>query len=257
MTLIRERVPAREWRPFAIMAASVACVASTALVVDGYKATHKPIRSVLDAPHTVSALGTATRHVVPDQVRWNLTVSVHGADQRAARRNAMTVAEKARAFLVDHGIHADEITQLPVETEQATRSVVHHTGDDSEEQDDVPDGFDGTQTLTVRSTDIGRVLAAFRAATSSPELDSADVKEPACSYSRLEFLEAQLLPEARRAVRERIEATVKAVGNTHVGRLVSVDTGSFGAPGFNDPSVTSCEDGADATLTIAATFVLD
>jgi hypothetical protein len=256
MTLIRERAFRLEWRPFAIIAASVACVSSTALVVDGYKTTHKPIRSALEAPRTISATGTASRHVDPDQVRWELTVSVHGADERAARRNAMAVAEKTRAFLVAHDVRAHEITALPVEVEGATRTIVHHTADGSEEQDDVPNGFDGTQKLSVASTDIARILAAFRIATSSPELDSVDVEEPACSFSRIMSLEPQLLPQARLAVRQRAEATIKAVGGAHLGRLLAVDAGSFGAQEFSGASIESCEHGADAKVDISATFEL-
>jgi hypothetical protein len=257
MTLIRERVLRLEWRPFAIIAASVACVASTALVVDGYKSTHKPIRRLLDAPRALSVIGTASRHVQPDQVRWQLTVSVHGTDERATRRNAMAAAEQARAFLVAHDVRANEITLLPAEIEGATRTVVHRRTDGSEEQDDVPNGFDGTQKLSVASSDIERVVAAFRIATASPELDRVDIEEPACSFSRVGSLEPALLAQARVAVRQRADATVKGVGGARLGRLVGVDAGSFGVPGFNNPSVTSCEQGADATVSMTATFLLD
>lgn len=259
MTLIREsheRAVRREWRPFAIIAASVACVASTALVVDGYKTTHKPLRTILDAPNTITASGRASRHIVPDRVRWELTVSVHGTDQREVRRSAMAVAEKARAFLVAHDVRANEIMLLPAAVEQATRSVVHHTADGSEEEDDVPNGFDGTQTLSVTSTDVGRIVAAFRSATASPELDSVDIAEPACTVSRLASVERELLPEARIAVRQRLDGTLKGVGGAQLGRLVSIDTGSFGAPGFSDASAESCEHGADAVLSVSATFEL-
>jgi hypothetical protein len=256
MTLIRERALRLDWRPFAIIAASVACVSSTALVVDGYKTTHKPIRSALEAPRTISAFGTASRHVDPDQVRWVLTVSTHAADERAARRNAMAVAEKARAFLVAHDVRANEITLLPVEVEGATRTVVHHTADGSEEQDDIPNGFDGTQKLRVSSTDVARIVAAFRSATSSSELDSVEVEEPACSFSRIMSLEPQLLVQARLAVRQRAEATIKGVGGAHLGRLVAVDAGSFGAQGFTEASIATCEHGADATVNVSATFEL-
>jgi hypothetical protein len=238
------------------MAASVACVASTALVVDGYKTAHKPIRPMLDGPHTITASGTASRLVVPDRVKWEITVSVHAAEQREARRSAIAVGEKARAFLVAHDVHADEITLLPASVEQATRSVLHHTADGSVEEDDVPNGFDGTQTLSVTSTDLPRIVAAFRAATASSELDRADVEQPVCTFSDLPAIELQLLPQARRAVRQRVDATIKGVGNAKLGRLVAIDTGSFSAPGIGDASVESCEHGAYASVSVSATFEL-
>ena len=254
MTLIREST-GRVWRSFAIIAASTACVASTALVVDGYKTTHKPIRPTLDAPRTLTAAGTATRHVVPDRIRWELTVSVHGSDQRDARRAAMAAAEKTRAFLANHDVHANEITLLPVSIEQATRTVVHHTADGSE-QDDVPNGFDGTQTLSIMSNDIARIVAAYRAASASTELDSADIAQPNCTFSGLASVERALLPEARLALRQRADATIKAVG-AHLGRLVSTDTGSFYSAGFSEASIEGCEHGTDVTVSTSAMFELN
>jgi hypothetical protein len=256
MTLTRERPFRFDWRPFAIMAASVACVASTALVVDGYKATHKPLRTILDAPHTITARGSATRHVVPDRVHWEMTVSVHGADAREARRRAIGLAEKARAFLIDHDVRANEITLQPTAVEEATRRVVHHRSDGSEEQDDVPNGFDGTQTLSVASTDISRIFGAFHLATSSLELDGVEMEHPSCTYSGLAAIEDQLLPDARLAVRQRAEATVKTVGRSRLGRLVAIEPGSFSTAAFNDAPLASCEHGADVAVTIDATFEL-
>lgn len=254
MTLIRESY-GHLWRPFAIIAASAACVTSTALVVDGYKTAHSPIRPP-DTPRVMAANGSATRHVVPDRIRWELTVSVHGNEQRDARRAATAATKKARAFLASHDVRENEITLLPVSLEQATRTVVHHTADGSEEEDDVPNGFDGTQTLLITSDDVGRIVAAYRAATAATELDTVDIAQPSCTSNSLASIERELLPEARLALRQRLDATLKTFGRIEVGRMVATDTGSVYAPGLTDASIETCEHGADVTLSTTATFEL-
>lgn len=252
----RDTLRRHEWftlRPFAVIAASVACVWSTALIVRGWQASHAPPPQA----HTISATAVSKHHVVPDAVVWEATVTQRAADRITAKRQLGGAVERTRTYLLAHEVQAAELSVYPPSVEQDTQTITHAHADGTTDMDEVPNGFVATQRLAIRSADVARALRAFRAVATTMELGVIELPEPSCTASTIDATRDQLLALAHRDVRARGEAAVSAIGGAHLGKLVSADVGTSSAEGLGIPSLIVCERGTDAVATVTATYELE
>jgi uncharacterized protein YggE len=252
----RDTLRRHEWftlRPFAVIAVAVACVWSTALIVGGWQATHARPRE----PHTISAIATSKRHVVPDAVVWEATVTQRAADRITAIHQLGGAVERTRTYLLAHEVQAPELSVYPPSVEPDTQTITHSRSDGTADVTEVPNGFVATQRLAIHSADVARALRGFRAVATTLELGVIELPEPSCTVSSIDAIRDQLLALAHRDVRVRGEAAVSAIGGAHLGKLVSADEGKPSADGLGTPSLMVCERGADAVATVMATYELE
>ncbi len=249
----RDMKPRREWinpKLLGIIVGAVALVWSTRMVVGGWEASHAEHRDA--RPFQIA--GTASRHVMPAAISWELTVTAHGADRAAAIRDLVKASDHARALLADNGIKRGELTEFPQACDTETQTITHHHADGSEESQDVPHGFAASQKLSVRSADVARVLAAYHA-LSVLELPAVELAEPSCALADIEEVNAELIAKARSVVRPRAETAVAAIGGAKLGKLLTADAGTAGPIAAS--SFELCAAGADVVASVNATFELE
>lgn len=235
-------VPWFQPRLIGIVVISTAAVASTAIVVGGWKTVHAPPQ----APHILNVAGEAKQHVTPDHLTW--TVTLHGRDyDRDAAISALHEAvEKTTTYLTSHGVKEAELAIHVSSVEDPTPQ----TNSDGEQTD--PGQYDASQQIVITSTDVARALEAFRDAQVAEDMTGADQEEPTCTFAGADALEKKLVVQARHDVRAKAEAALADYGG-HLGKLIDADPGSFDAS-MND--VDGCL-GGDATATARATYEIE
>lgn len=233
-------------RLIGVIVISTAAVASTAIVVGGWKATHAEPES----PHTIEVSGEAKYHVVPDQLTWTVTVHARSDDREAGLEELQQSVEKARTYLTTHGVKDFEIAIKPPAVERTSNDV--QIDDNGETQ--VPDSstYDASQQLVITSGDVARALRAYRDAVTAEDLVGADQEEPTCTVAGIDQLEKMLVIQARRDAHHKAEATVEDYGGK-LGKLVDGSPGDFDS---GTSGVDGCT-GGDATATATATYELE
>ena len=252
----RDTLRRHEWftlRPFAVIAASVACVWSTALIVRGWQASHAKPREA----HTISATATSKRHVVPDAVVWEATVTQRAADRITAKRQLGGAVERTRAYLLAHEVQAAELSVYPPSVDQDTQTITHTHADGTADVTEMPNGFVATQRLAIHAADVARALRGFRAVATTLELGVIELPEPSCTAQTIDATRDQLLALAHRDVRVHGEAAVSAIGGGHLGKLVTAEVGKSPPDGLGTPSLIVCERGTDVVATVTATYELE
>jgi hypothetical protein len=242
--------PRRAWvsvKLVAVIAAAVAVVWSTKLFVDAWQATHS--RSPRDGTFIVT--GSAARHAMPKAVQWDITVTTRGSDRAHAIHDLVRAADRTIHELLDHGIAAGEVIELPSTCEAEKATITHHLPDGSETSEDVARDFVASQIISVSSRDVARVLGAYRtlAAAERPLLD---VGQPVCT---LENVTDELLTRARLVTRASAEQTAAVIGAVGPGKLISAEPAT-NLP-LNEAPLTVCIEGADITAGITATYALE
>ena len=237
---------ARRWfslPAFAVISASAAVVASTALIVG---ATRAPIRR---DEHTIDVVGTAKRHVAADRITWEMDITARAATREAARSQLATRVARVRTYFTDHAIDPGEldITAASVEADTDTSSDVF-----GGLANPTPQTFVASQHLVIRSSAIARVLKTHREA--AVDLTNLEGDDLSCSASAAGRLESELLTAARRDARAKAQSALAELGGASLGRLVTTDVGSFDA---DSTSLATCVDGYDATATVHATYQLE
>ncbi len=231
-------------RLFGVIVISGAAVASTAIVVGGWKATH----ASPETPHTLNVVGEAKQHVTPDKLTWTVTAHGREPDRDTALSDLHEAVDKVHTYLTSHGIKEAELAFKPVSVDQQTSDTTNSDGETSSE----PGDFDASQQLVITSTDVARALKAYRDAQLADELTGADQEEPECTVTGIAALEKQLTTQARHDARAKAEATLADYG-AHLGKLVEAEVAGFDS---GTSGVDGCA-GADATATAHAVFEID
>jgi hypothetical protein len=230
-------------RLIGVVVISTAAVASTAIVVGGWKATH----AAPQTPHTINIAADAKQHVTPDHLTWTVTVHAKSYDRDSAITDLRESVDKARTYLTSHGVQEAELAIKPSSVEEPTKD-----SSTDDETATTTGEFDASQQLVITSADVGRALKAYRDTQTAEDLVGADQEEPTCTVAGIDALQTKLESQARHNVRAKAAATAGDYG-AHLGKLVETDGGSFDA---GTTGVDGCT-GADATATAHATFELE
>ena len=236
-------------RIVAVVVGATAVVWTTSILVGGYKAVHAPPPA---DPPRIDVSANATRNVAPDRVEWTLTVKTHGDTEDEANSGLHDATVAAHDYLVAQGVKEDE---LVVKTATVTKgdsviSTISSDGSDDNQVTTTQDtGYDGTQELTIATTDVARVMKVFRAAALADDMRNLDVSEPQCTAKNVDALEQEALGEARTAAHQRAENAVRELGGGKLGKLVNASIGSVDSSG-------DCS-GIVVTANASATYLLD
>jgi uncharacterized protein len=172
---------------------------------------------------SISVKGLAEKPVKADFAEWNIGVAVHGesfGSTLTALRQARPLIDQ---FLASQDFAADSISTGPESIE------AHHEYESLPQggSRNVQKGYDGTQELVVRSSDLAKIDQASKAiielrAEGKPIVYAA----PSYLIKDLETVKMSLIGAATRNARQRAEEFAK-VGDAHVGAMRSASQGAF------------------------------
>ncbi len=237
-------VPWFQPRLFGIIAISTAAVASTAIVVGGWKATHAPPA----APRLLTVTGEAKQHVTPDHLTWTVTVHAKSYDRDSALSDLHDAVDKVHTYLTAHGLNDAELQFKPVSVDQTSNETTNSDGETTTD----PGEMDASLAIVIASADVKRALAAYRGAQLAEELTGTDQEEPTCTVAGIDDVEKLLTARARHDARAKADATLADYG-AHVGKLIEADVAGFDT---GTSGVDGCL-GADATATARAVFEIE
>jgi hypothetical protein len=261
MSLTPSSAPSRAREPRPVLWASLAI--SLGVVV----ATFIAARSWTDvktrpAVRTIEVTGSAKKRIVSDLIEWSAAVQARGTDRTAAFRALRADVDKTLAYLTAQGVPDAEIEVSAAQTSEIIDTEYVGTGESRVERQ-VSRGWTATESVTVRSSDVGKVEKVSREVTALLEQGvTIQSAPPAYFYTKLGDLKIEMLSEASRDARNRAENMVKAAGGGALGNLRNADMGVIN---INPPnsSATSWEGNNDTSslekdiLTIVhATFEL-
>ena len=237
---MRERVPLFAGLTLLALAVAVGAFA----IADGIRDRNPNQGDVL------TVTGSAKRRIVSDYVVWNVSVTSQQPAAAAAARELGGWATRLRAFLLDQGVRADELTVQPIATEALTNKGNVFA-------------YRLTRTFEVRSP---RVQEVAGVAESSSTLLAQGIplaaQPPQYVYTKLPTLRLQLLAEATKDAQNRARVIAEATG-AHLGGLRGVDVGVFQvtSPNSTDVSDYGFYDTStlqkDVTAVVNVTFALD
>ena len=171
------------------------------------------------AANTVSVTGSAKKQIVSDFVSWNGSVSARAASPAVAAHQLDVWAARVRSFLVQAGVHPDELTVSPTSAEPVTRT-------DQAGNEQVT-GYSLTRSFAVRSPRVDETVAAVQtisklALTGIP-LTASPLEY---TYTKLSDLRPALSAAATKDALARADTIVAQTGQKR-GKLVSIDVAPF------------------------------
>ena len=201
----------RLWQLAGLGLVAVALAYGLFTVGDGIRA-----RSARD---TVSVTGSAKQRVVSDYVGWNGSVSARAAAPGVAARQLEVWAARVRSFLLQAGVHPDELTVSPISTEVVTRTDQAGAGHVA--------GYSLTRSFAVRSPRVDAIVVAIQ---SISKLALAGIpltaSPPEYTYTKLPDLRPALSAAATRDALHRAD-TIVAQTHQKRGRLIAIDVDPF------------------------------
>lgn len=203
-----------------MVALALAFVAATAIAAGTWK-------SVRDKPaeRKIRITGSAKKRIKSDLIEWSATVDAHAADRTAAYKQLHEGVDQAVAFLAKQGIKAEEIQPQSASFKQVFLTQVTGVGPNRVEKQ-IPNGFDTSEVILVRSMDVARIEKASREVTSLLEAGvSISSAEPLYYYTRLGELKLEMLAAAGRDARARADNILRSTGGGSIGKLLGADMG--------------------------------
>lgn len=177
------------------------------------------------ADRFVTVKGMTEQEVEADLALWPLQIVTADNDLVAAQARMDGMVEETRAFLLDNGIEAGEVTIQAFRVQDAQANPYQGSG--------APNRFIITQTLMVRSLEPGVVEAASQRVselvqdgvvlTSGQEYGPGG---PTFVFSRLNDVKSDMLAEATSRAREAA-AEFAAASGSRVGKIRQASQGVF------------------------------
>ncbi len=226
--------------------ANVVCVA---LIVWGYLA-------VKIEPKTIQVTGSARKVITSDLVTWSASVTVKAPQLLAAYEQLKANSDKARAYLLAHGLNQAEVKLSAINTsrrfEQKFIAPTTQVGSGDKAPQPVLVTTDQvamytlTQVISVESRDVARIPEVARSITELIK-DGVEIDSGPCSflYTKLSELKIDMLAEATKDATARAEKIVNNT-NSRLGKLVEARMGVMQINPKNI-SATSSEGNNDTT----------
>jgi len=203
-----------------LLTMAIALVASTGIASGSWKSVRgKP------AQRKLRVTGSAKKRIVSDLIEWSASVQTHAADRVTASKELRKASQQTVAFLKKQGIKPEEIEPQSA-TVKETFETQYLGALPNRIEKQVSKGFDATQAIVIKSTDMARIERASREVTSLLEEGVVITsEEPAYYYTRLGELKVEMLAAAARDARARAENIVKSTGGAQIGKLLGADMG--------------------------------
>ncbi|MDE6949805.1 MAG: SIMPL domain-containing protein [Lachnospiraceae bacterium] len=172
----------------------------------------------------LSATGSASVDFESDLAVWRGSFSVRGGTSKEAYAEIEKNAELVKKYFEDNGISADEMTFYSVYIRELTKEIYSEAGEYMGYEDD---GYELTQSFAVSSYDVEKITNISNECT---ELINSGVEiisdAPEYYYTKLDELKLQLIEEATKNAKERIDIMAQNAG-CQTGELLSANLGVF------------------------------
>jgi len=171
----------------------------------------------------ITVKGLAVKDVVADSVEWTVTISVREATFAEALAKIRAVRPTLDAFLKREGVDKAQIAEGPEQVSPNFETIYLENGGQKQEQK----GFNGSQSLTVTSRDLQRIVVANKNILQlQAEGHPVTAGQPLFLVGNLEDLKMSLIAAATANARKRAEEFVKQDG-VKVGVMRSASQGAF------------------------------
>lgn len=210
----------QEWKGILIAliagACAVVCVSILAGSFVGYKKSA--------GGSGITATGSASCDFESDLIVWRGSFSTYGETTRSAYAQIKKNAETTRRYLLENGIKEEEMTFSAVSISTHYTQMFDEDGDYAGEY---ADGYDLYQEVSVTSNNVDKVEKISRDVT---ELIESGVEfasgSPEYYYTRLDELKLELIEEATRNAKQRIDIMSHGSGGRE-GKLLTASLGVF------------------------------
>jgi hypothetical protein len=180
----------------------------------------------------ISVTGSAEKNIISDYVVWRLEFTRRGPLMIAVYKIMQRDLEIVKAYLVSKGIEPKDFIVSQINTMALYKR--NEKGYDTNEIE----GYQLTQAIEIRSTDVGKITEMSREST---ELINQDVQlysyPPEYFYTKLNELKLQLLSDATKNAKERAKNMAKSAGN-RIGTMRSAKLGVFQITPVNSNAVS-------------------
>jgi len=195
---------------------SVALIVAAAVL--GYQ-----VKQVGGGRETISVKGLAEKPIKADRAEWSVILQVKGATIAEALGKLRKERPPLNQFLAAAGFDPASLTESNESTEPNYEQVEGRNGN----MRSVQDGHVARQSITVNTTDIGKIIAAARGIVQF-EADGHPVSfgEPQFLVSNLEDVKMSLIGAAMQNSRARAQEFAKN-GDVQVGSMRSASQGAF------------------------------
>jgi hypothetical protein len=171
----------------------------------------------------ITVKGLAVKSVKADSVEWTVTISVREPTFGQALAKLRSVRPTLDAFFNREGVDKAQIAEGPEQVGPHMETVYLETGGSRQEQK----GFEATQSLTVISRDLQRIVVASKNILQlQAEGHPITAGQPLFLVSNLEELKMSLIADATANARKRAVEFVKQDG-VKVGVMRSASQGAF------------------------------
>lgn len=220
--------PSHIWAVAAAFIAGISLIACAYIFTQGFF-TYK--RSGTNAG--ITATGSASCDFESDLIVWRGSFSVFGVTTDAAYGTIKRDAEMVKNYLTENGIHEDEIVFSSVNISKHFNSVYNEAGNYT---GDELAGYDLFQNVIITSDDVDKVEKVSRDITGLIESGIEFTSEaPEYYYTKLDELKLQLIEDATKNARERINIIASGT-NSALGSLTSANLGVFQITAQNSAS---------------------
>jgi hypothetical protein len=181
------------------------------------------VKQVGGGRESISVKGLAEKPIKADRAEWTVSLQVKGATIADALGKLRKERPALDQFLGTAGFEAAVLTESNESAEPNYEQVEGRTGN----MRSVQDGHIARQSITINTTDIGKILAAARGIVQF-EADGHTVNygEPQFMVSNLEDVKMSLIGAAMQNSRARAEEFAKN-GGVEVGAMRSASQGAF------------------------------
>ena len=172
----------------------------------------------------LSATGSASVDFESDLAVWRGRFFVRGNTSREAYREIEKNADLVKKYFEENGVTADEMTFYSVYIRELTKEIYSEEGEYMGYEDD---GYELTQSFAVSSSDVGKITNISNECT---QLINSGVEiisdAPEYYYTKLDELKLQLIEEATKNAKERIDIMAQNAG-CQTGDLLTANLGVF------------------------------
>lgn len=181
----------------------------------------------------ITATGSASMDFTSDLIVWRGSFSASGMTTQEAYGEIKRNSEIVKKYLSDNGVTEDEMIFYSVSIQQKYRYIYD---DDGYIVDEVPDGYDLSQNVSVTSGDIEKIEKVSRDITTLIESGVEFFSdEPEYYYTKLDELKLEMIAKATENAKARIDLMTENSGS-HVGKLLNASLGVFQITARNSDS---------------------
>lgn len=178
----------------------------------------------------INVTGLAEKQITSDLIVWNITINSKSDTRANAYSDFKKTSRRVREYLSANGIPDSILSLSSVDILPETKSLFDPKTQQYMQMDD---GYRVSQTLTVRSKNLGRVESVYQKIS---ELYNEGLNfsssAPLYYYTRLSDLKMEMLNKASENAYERAQTIAKG-SNSSIGSIVSSSMGVFQIVGLN------------------------